>query len=97
MELQRASSTAFSPIYRRQLPGGGDVAIDIQRDLVATSSRTRVSVARATPTPEIERLIIAEADGDERSPAFGDMYNIAADNAAIARALLRLGAPKRAD
>lgn len=95
MELQRAFSSDFSPIYRRQLPGGGYVAIDIQRDLAATGSRTRVSVDRAVP--ELEPLIIAEADGDERSAGFGDMYNIAADNAAIARALLKLSAAKRAD
>jgi hypothetical protein len=35
-------------------------------------------------------VIIAEADGDERSASFIDLFRIAADNAAIARALLRL-------
>ena len=37
--------------------------------------------------------MIAEADGDDRSPAFADLYRIAADNAAIARALLRIEGP----
>jgi len=43
--------------------------------------------------------VIAEADGDEYSPGFTELYNIAADNAAIARALLQLGTthPERAD
>ena len=40
-----------------------------------------------------EPVVIAEADGDERSPAFTDIYRIAADNAAIARALLRIEGP----
>jgi hypothetical protein len=96
MELQRQSSTEVSSIYRRQLPGGGYVAIDIERDLAPSSARTRVSVERDAQT-SLERLVIAEAEGDERSPAFGDMYHIAADNAAIARALLKLSAVSRAD
>jgi hypothetical protein len=41
-------------------------------------------------------VVIAEADGDERSPAFADLYQIAADNAAIARALLQIEGPQRA-
>jgi hypothetical protein len=78
-------------IYRRELPGGGFVAIVIAREQETT--RTRVSVERRAVdgrrrghTP----IIIAEADGDERSPTFIDLFRIAADNAAIARALLRL-------
>ena len=90
MELQSVTTVEFSPVFRRQLPGGGYVAIDIQRDV----ARARVSVERGAT--EIDRLVIAEADGDERSAAFGDLYHLAADNAAIARALLRLNA-KRAD
>ena len=43
-----------------------------------------------------ERLI-AQAFGDERSPAFADLYRMASDNAAIARAMLELEGPQRAD
>jgi len=78
-------------IYRRELPGGGFVSIVIAREREMT--RTRVSVERRAVdarrrghTP----VVIAEADGDERSPTFIDLFRIAADNAAIARALLRL-------
>ena len=42
-------------------------------------------------------MIIAEADGDERSAAFGDLYRMAADNAAIARRMLEIEGPQRAD
>ena len=92
MELQHAASAEFLPVFRRRLPGGDYVAIDIHRE----SARSRVSVERGQSTSELERLVIAEADGDERSAAFGDLYHLAADNAAIARALLRLSV-RRAD
>jgi hypothetical protein len=78
-------------IYRRELPGGGFVAIVVAREREVT--RTRVSVERRA-VDERRRghspVVIAEADGDERSPSFINLFRIAADNAAIARALLRL-------
>ena len=82
----------------RRLPGGGYVAIRVERAPEIT--RTRVSVERraiAERREGREPVVIAEADGDERSPAFTDLYRIAADNAAIARALLRIDGPERAD
>jgi hypothetical protein len=89
-----------SSIYRRDLPGGGYVAIKIDRE--REIARTRVAVERRTIAVGGERvgrepLVIAEADGDERSAAFTDLYRIASDNAAIARALLRIDGPERAD
>ena len=51
----------------------------------------RSSDARSTERREGHKpVVIAEADGDERSPSFTDLYRIAADNAAIARALLTI-------
>lgn len=81
-----------APVYRRELPGGGYVAIDIER--AASLTRTRVSVERRAILDRREGhkpIVIAEADGDERSPSFIDLYRIAADNAAIARALMAHG------
>jgi hypothetical protein len=82
-------------VYRRELPGGGFVAIDVDRE------RTDREVPRARVYLErrghLDRrsghppIVLAEADGDEHSPGFTELYQIAADNAAIARALLRLG------
>jgi hypothetical protein len=87
----------IAPLYWRDLPGGGYVMIQV--DDGATNAgvvRTRVWVERrgaaerrAGHTP----LVIAEIDGDERSPQFGDVYRIATDNAAIARALLQVEGP----
>jgi hypothetical protein len=98
MVVEQAVDGGIGPVYRRELPGGGYVAIDIER--AAQLARTRVSVERRA---EDERrdghrpIVIAEADGDERSAAFGELYRIAADNAAIARALLKIQGVERAD
>lgn len=94
---QPASDESLS-VYRRDLPGGGYVAIRIERERELT--RTRVSVERRTSSERRELrtpIIIAEVEGDERSAGFSDLYRIATDNAAIARALLRIDGPERAD
>jgi hypothetical protein len=85
-------------VYHRELPGGGYVKIDIVRE--TELPRTRVHVERRAKherRPGHTPVIIAQAEGDERSSAFGDLYRIAADNAAIARKMLELEGPQRAD
>jgi hypothetical protein len=81
-------------VYRRELPGGGFVAIDVRREREV--ARTCVSVERRAKherRPGHKPVVIAQADGDERSPAFADLYRMATDNAAIARAILELDGP----
>ena len=92
------SQTAYGDegpsVYRRDLPGGGYVAIEVERD--SSLARTRVSVERRAVDDRRDGhkpIVIAEIDGDERSPSFTDMYRIAADNAAIARALIAIERP----
>jgi len=78
-------------IYRRDLPGGGFVAIEVSWD--RDVAKTRVSVERRAVADRRgghDPVVIAEVEGDERSPSFTDLFRMAADNAAIARALLRL-------
>ena len=85
-------------IYQRELPGGGYVKIDVLRERALP--RTCVSVERRAKherRPGHQPVVIAEAAGDHRSPAFGDLYRMATDNAAIARALLEIEGPQRAD
>lgn len=85
-------------IYRRELPGGGYVAIDVAGE--QGLARTRVSVERRAAHERRDGhvpIVIAEADGDDHSPAFGDLFRLAADNAAIARELLKRAGPQRAD
>jgi hypothetical protein len=96
--MDQPVSEESASVYRRDLPGGGYVAIKVQRDRELT--RTRVSVERRCSSERRtgrEPVVIAEADGDERSVGFSDLYRLAADNAAIARALLRIDGPERAD
>jgi hypothetical protein len=85
-------------VYHRELPGGGYVKIDVYRE--EDPARTCVFVERRAKherRPGHRPVIIAEADGDEWSPAFGDLYRMATDNAAIARKLLEIEGPQRAD
>lgn len=92
------SSDTIGAVYWRELPGGGYVAIDVERD--SKLARTRVSVERRAKHDRRDGhrpVVIAEADGDEQSPGFAELYHMATDNAAIARALLRIEGPQRAD
>lgn len=85
-------------LYRRELPGAGYVAIDLTQTQddsesmrTSTGSRIRVSVERRA---DEERRnghhppIVAEFTGDHRAPEVGELYRMAADNAALARALM---------
>lgn len=86
------------PVYRRDLPGGGYVRIDVARE--SKLARTRVLVERRAKHERRDGhrpIVIAELDGDDRHPGFSDLYRLAADNAAIARELMRLEGPQRAD
>jgi hypothetical protein len=85
-------------VYRRALPGGGYVAIDVTREREVI--RTRVSVERRAVDERqdgLDPVVIAEVEGDEHSESFTGMYRIAADNAAIARAILKLQGPHPAE
>ena len=85
-------------VYHRELPGGGYVKIGVVRE--EEIQRTCVFVERRAKherRPGHRPVIIAQADGDERSPAFADLYRMATDNAAIARKMLELEGPQRAD
>jgi hypothetical protein len=97
MVMDQEQHGEFAPVYRRELPGGGYVAIDVQRRAAQRlACRTRVSVERRSADERRAGhvpVVIAEAEGDERSPAFTELYKIAADNSAIARALLRIEGP----
>ncbi len=87
-------------VYQRDLPGGGYVAIEhtTHFDGDREVPRTRVSVERRT---DAERRsghtppVIAEVDGVDTVGA--ELYSVAADNVAIARALVGWQRRSRAD
>jgi hypothetical protein len=85
-------------LYRRELPGAGYVAIDLMHPhdegepaRAAEGSRIRVCVERRA---DEERRsghhppVVAEFTGDDCAPEVGELYRMAADNAALARALM---------
>ncbi len=84
-------------LYTRELPGGGYVAIEAvgeETDLF----RARVSVERRTdPERRAGHVppVIAEASGASRTTVFNELYQIAADNVAVASGILRWQARRR--
>jgi hypothetical protein len=92
--------TEFAPtrLYRRDLPGAGYVVIDATHspaddtsDGDAPRSRIRVYVERRGS--EERRAghappVLAEFTGDRSAAEVGELYRMAADNVALARALL---------
>ncbi|HEY7235740.1 MAG TPA: hypothetical protein VH539_16415 [Gemmatimonadaceae bacterium] len=100
--MDALGENARSPmrVYRRELPGAGYVAIDVMGESddeprtrpEAELRRIRVSVERRAS--EERRTghappIVAEFAGDDRAPEVSELYRMASDNAALARALLQ--------
>ena len=79
-------------LFHRDLPGGGFVAIEL---IGAARHRVRVVVERRSDRARRVGHKPPVVFEDEWRPerGFGDLYRLACDNVAIARALLR----KRAD
>ena len=85
-------------LYRRELPGAGYVAIDVTQPLddseaAPSTERGRIRVSVERRADETRRSghhppIVAEFIGDDRAPEVGELYRMAADNAALARALI---------
>jgi hypothetical protein len=101
MQTQERTMPTAARLYERELPGGGYVAIDVGRRWAGDRevAVTRLCVERRQERDRRaghEPPVIAELDGDERSPAFATMFQIARDNAAIARGLLDWHAERRA-
>ena len=99
MEVSTESIQTATRVYRRELPGAGYVAIDVTHscdDVTDTGSeveRSRVRVYVERRASEERRSghvppVVAEFSGDDHAPEVGELYRMAADNAALARALL---------
>jgi hypothetical protein len=100
MEVSSETVQTLTRVYRRELPGAGYVAIDVTRppadasdeQAEAEPSRVRVYVERRASEERRSGHIpplVAEFAGDHRAPEVGELYRMAADNAALARALLQ--------
>ena len=97
---QHSESDATS-LYRRELPGGGFVAIDVHRGSMR-STEVRGPSDRAVPSTRVyverrseedrrsghEPPIVAEIMGEASPSEVGELFRMASDNVALARALL---------
>ncbi len=89
-------------LYSRDLPGGGYVAIEQVKHVDGDREvpRTRVCVERRNATDRRsghQPPVIAEVDGHGSGVNFSELYCLAVDNVAIARALLDWQRRERAD
>ena len=86
-------------LYCRDLPGAGYVVIDASDAIESDASENeaserahiRISVERRASEDRRtghEPPVVAEFTGDRSAPEVGELYRIAADNVALARALL---------
>jgi hypothetical protein len=97
MEVSKETAQSPTRLYRRELPGAGYVEIDVTSsvadaaDQVSHQSRIRVFVERRAS--EERRAghappVVAEFAGDHGAPEVAELYRMASDNAALARALI---------
>jgi hypothetical protein len=86
-------------VYRRQLPGGGYVAIDSAPDGAAEAGvRAHVLVERrADPGRRVGHVppVVAEAVAADVQRAVDELYGIVVNNVEVARALQRWQAARR--
>ena len=97
-----------TPLYRRPMPGGGYVQVELETsaDDVTLEGRSTplrgriVMERRADPGRRYGHRapVVAERAGDDRDALMADLFQLARDNAALARSLLHLRTgPERAD
>jgi len=101
-ERRTLESAHGTPIYRRQMPGGGYVEVELDTSLDETARDARGGPIRGRVVMErrsdpIRRLghrapVVAELAGDDRDELMADLFRLAQDNAALARNLMRMHA-----
>ena len=93
-------------LYRRTMPGGGYVEVELDAPSADTGSaaarlRGRIIMERrADPGRRYGHRAptVAELSGDDRDELMADLFRLACDNAALARSLMRRAvAQQRAD
>ena len=87
-------------LYRRTLPGGGFVNVDVEAPSASGLHRAYVAVERRSDPVRRDGHappIVAKAEGETRQSVFAQLLAIAVDNVAVARALLRWKSDGRAE
>jgi hypothetical protein len=86
-------------LYRRTLPGGGFVNVEAEAPSKSGNHRAYVAVERRSDPARRDGHVppvVASAEGGTRQSVFSQLLAIAADNVAVARALLRWRSDGRA-
>ena len=86
-------------LYRRTLPGGGFVNVELDPPTTSGTHRAHVEVERRTDPQRRDGHappVVASAEGGTRQSVFAQLLAVAADNVAVARALLRWRSDGRA-
>ena len=97
-----------TPLYRRPMPGGGYVQVELDASSADETADGRSAALRGRVVMERradpgrryghQAPVVAELAGDDRDALMTDLFELARDNAALARSLLqRRTAPERAD
>jgi hypothetical protein len=97
-----------TPLYRRPMPGGGYVEVELDASSADATSKGRgapirgrvIMERRADPGRRYghHAPVVAELAGDDRDELMADLFRLARDNAALARSLMRMHATReRAD
>ena len=93
-----------STLYRRPMPGGGYVEVELEDATLGASEprghmlRGRIVMERrADPSRRYghQAPVVAELTGDDRDELMAALFQLAQDNAALARNLMRLQAALR--
>jgi hypothetical protein len=94
-------------LYRRPMPGGGYVEVELMSPDTeggtagrSGSLRGRIVMERRADADRRyghRAPVVAELVGDDRDELMADLFRLAEDNAALARSLMRLQARQRAD
>jgi hypothetical protein len=86
-------------LYSRELPGGGLVMIEGMSDSPSSYHGCIRVERRADPKRRIghEPPIIAEVSTGSQTSAFRMLYDVASDNVAIARGLIKWQSKRRAN
>ena len=95
----RADMPTEKTLYRRKLPGGGFVNVEVEPPSPAGVHRAVVAVERRSDPARRDGHtppVVASAEGGSRQSVFAQLLAIAADNVAVARALLRWKSDGRA-
>lgn len=105
VERVAPDETRGGPLYRRPMPGGGYVEVELDAspgDAVSSGRRGPlrgriVMERRADPGRRYGHAapVVAELSSDDDDELIADLFRLARDNAALARNLMRMGGGRR--